>query len=119
MAVEDHQKYDFESYDPRGANNFRGDPNETLPGSLGANPFARGMLVESIWVYITREERANTLRASLSHELDAGKWGRYRGAVLADYRRNRYKNRTYFETSEDASIPTQTTAPTKSRGGRM
>ena len=56
------------------------DPNATLPGGQ-PNPYAGQHYVESeswAWDYGRRDDNS---RVSIAHELDAGRWGRYRFAA--------------------------------------
>jgi outer membrane receptor protein involved in Fe transport len=78
------QRSHFTSMDPVFSHQLFGDPNTNLPGNLGANPFAGRLYMESYWRKWNRDNRADTVRFSLSHEVDAGKWGRYRGGVFGE-----------------------------------
>lgn len=69
-----HQEYSYESFDPVQSHRLFGDANPTLPGALGANPYSRGIFMETAWGRYLRDESSDTGRATLSTEFDAGKW---------------------------------------------
>lgn len=72
------------------------DPNATLPTGQ-PNPFAGRHYLESeswAWDY---GQRADTTRLSLAHELDAGRWGKYRFAAMGEYDWRSLQSRQLFE----------------------
>ena len=70
--------------DPRGEkSNLIGDPNQQLAGAT--NPFAGQVYLETQWWRATHWTRSDAGRVTLSHELNAGKWGNYRFAALGQY----------------------------------
>lgn len=54
-------------------------PGTLLPDIGRANPFAGGLFVESQWKQQILEQRAETLRASMSYEIDLNKHSRWLG----------------------------------------
>lgn len=92
-----HQEYDFESFDPQNSHRLFADANTTLPGTLGANPNVGGLFMETQWRRFDRAESSDTLRGTVSTELDAGRWGRYRVAVLGEYEEREFTNASFFE----------------------
>jgi len=79
------QRSSFTSMDAVISHELYGDANTTLPGTLGANPYAGRLYMESYWRRWQRDLRADTARLSLSQEVDLGKWGRYRGGVFGEF----------------------------------
>lgn len=82
-----HQAHEFDRYDPRAGppqaltgdpNNFRRDGSE--------NPYAGRLYLSGSWFRATNDDHSDSARLMLSHELDAGKWGNYRFAGMAEYR---------------------------------
>ncbi|MBI4625964.1 MAG: secretin and TonB N-terminal domain-containing protein [Verrucomicrobia bacterium] len=80
-----HQDSFFESHD-QNSNRIWGDPNQVMNDGT-RNPFAGRLFIESAagWGRFQRWERADTGRATLSTDVDAGKWGNYRVAVLGEF----------------------------------
>ena len=76
------------------------DPNATLP--TGApNPHAGQYYIESeSWAW-DNGRRADTTRLSLAHELNAGKWGKYRFAAMGEYQWRSPRAALKFEVWED------------------
>lgn len=74
----------FISYDPAFSHQLYADPNLTLPGNLGVNPYAGRLYMETYWRRWESDTRVDSQRLSISHEVNAGKWGRYRLGVFAE-----------------------------------
>ena len=77
-----------------------GDPNQFLPVGT-TNPYAGKMYIENssaAWERNITYTSLNALRATISTEADAGKWGNYRVAALAEYDRNGSRTFTQQET---------------------
>ncbi len=104
-----HQKYTFDGFDAAEnlAHSLVADPNTYLPNGLttvptygpagGVNPYAGWSYVETNWFRRNRAEEWNTVRLTLSHELDLGKWGNYRAAGMAEFQRHHYERRESWE----------------------
>ncbi|MBI5771371.1 MAG: TonB-dependent receptor plug domain-containing protein [Verrucomicrobia bacterium] len=75
----------FTSMDPVFSHQLYADPNTTLPGTLGVNPYAGRLYMETYWRKWDSASRTDSARLSISHEVDAGKWGRYRGGVFGEF----------------------------------
>jgi hypothetical protein len=61
------------------------DPNLFLPDG-SPNPYAGGLMFEGDrWNRIKNWDRSHSTRAQVSHELDTGKWGNYRFALMGEY----------------------------------
>lgn len=95
-------RHDFDARQPRGEKSrLLGDPNQIIGGV--ANPHAGDVYLETLWYRIMPKTMSNAGRVALSHELNAGKWGRYRLAGLAEYDRFGIDIDTYDETWVDAA----------------
>jgi iron complex outermembrane recepter protein len=96
-----HQDYDFVGHDvQQDSNTLWGDPNQLVPvnaTTTTANPFAGRYYVEGTWTRRHRDERFNTLRATLSNEFSLEKFGRYRWAAMAEQERSGFIRDTKFE----------------------
>jgi iron complex outermembrane recepter protein len=96
-----HQDYDFIGHDvQQDSNTLWGDPNQVIPTSAtatAANPFAGRYYVEGTWTRRHRDERFNTLRATLSNEFSLEKFGRYRWAAMAEEEHSGFIRHTGFE----------------------
>ncbi|MDP3070001.1 MAG: TonB-dependent receptor [Opitutaceae bacterium] len=85
-----HQDQAGERYNP-GQTNLKlfGDPNQFLRTGQ-ANPYAGKTFVETssnVWERNQGFDSSNLIRATVSTEFDAGKWGNYRVAALGEYDR--------------------------------
>jgi iron complex outermembrane recepter protein len=58
--------------------------------TMQPNPFAGRYYVEANWFRRHRDERFDTLRATLSNEFDLQKWGRYRWAAMGEYEKSKF-----------------------------
>ncbi len=94
------QRAHFTSMDPVISHALYADPNTHLPGILGVNPYAGRLYMESNWRLWDRFSRADMVRMSISHEVDAGKWGRYRGGVFGDIEKQKDNSYPKFEVFE-------------------
>jgi hypothetical protein len=96
-----HQDYDFVGYDvQQDSNTLWGDPNQLIPTgatTTAANPFAGRYYVEGTWTRRHRNERFNTLRATLSNEFSVGKFGHYRWAAMAEEEHSGFVRHTHTE----------------------
>ena len=99
-----HQDHRFDRYDARGddVNGLKGDPQQLLPTGA-ANPNAGRLMLESAWTKLYRRDVVDTGRATLSHEVDAKKWGNYRFAALAEYEKSFIGSVAYNEIWADAT----------------
>lgn len=85
------------NYNATQSERFRGDPNTTLPGTLGPNPYAGAFFTETNWQIYDNRSRADRGRVSISAEHDFGKWGMYRAAVLGEMEQRWSINSTFLE----------------------
>ena len=95
-----HQQY--QTFNQQVTSGFRlyMDPNATLPGGQ-PNPHAGQYYVESeswAWDYGRRDDNS---RVSFAHELDVGRWGRYRFAALGEYQWRSPRTTQLFEVWAD------------------
>ncbi|MGH8020556.1 MAG: TonB-dependent siderophore receptor [Opitutaceae bacterium] len=101
-------EHSFDNRDPRGdsANALKGDPNN-FQNDGSPNPFAGDVYLETNWFKTIRWDKVHTGRVTLSHELDAGKWGRYRLAALGEYQDSFVRSTTYRElwVDPDTGLP--------------
>ncbi|MBM3851914.1 MAG: hypothetical protein FJ399_02020 [Verrucomicrobia bacterium] len=81
----DRQRSFFSTFNPVTSHQLFADPNRTLPGILGANPYAGRLYMDTYWRFTPTHNMAERMRLSVSHEVDAGKWGRYRGGVFGEF----------------------------------
>ncbi|MGH7946923.1 MAG: hypothetical protein ACREF9_18240, partial [Opitutaceae bacterium] len=95
-----HQDSFFESHD-QNSNRIWGDPNQVLNDGT-RNPFAGRLFIEAAagWGRFQRWERSDTGRATLSTEVEAGKWGNYRVALLGEFDRSGLVRFSHFEVWE-------------------
>lgn len=93
-----HVEQSFDNRDPRqdSPNGLKGDPNQQLLNGA-PNPFAGQIYLETNWFRTVRWDQADMGRATLSHQLDAGKWGNYRLAALGEYEKAVVNTNTYRE----------------------
>lgn len=79
-----HQEYDWVGYDSNNgeAHNLAADPNAIRNGA--ANPYAGGYYIDTNWYRRNRREEFDTLRATAATELDFGKAGRHRIAIMGE-----------------------------------
>ena len=94
------QRTRFTSFDPVFSHQLYGDPNINLPGTLGANPYAGRMFMETYWRKWDTDNRLDTVRLSVSQEVDFGKWGRYRGGVFGEIENQDPHSRPSYEAFE-------------------
>ncbi|MBL9202968.1 MAG: TonB-dependent receptor plug domain-containing protein, partial [Opitutaceae bacterium] len=90
----------FVSIDPVFSHQLYADPNRTLPGNLGANPYAGRLYMETYWRRWESDKRVDSLRLSISHEVNAGKWGRYRAGVFGELEKEIGRSWPSFEALE-------------------
>jgi len=91
------QSRHFDSLDPVISHILYADPNTHLPGSLGVNPYAGRLYMETYWRKWDAGLKTDTARLSLAHEVDAGKWGRYRGGVFGEFEKEDGRSHPKFE----------------------
>jgi outer membrane receptor protein involved in Fe transport len=95
-----HQQYHTFNQQVNSGTRVFVDPNTTLPTGA-ANPFAGQYYIESeswAWDY---GRRSDNTRLSIAHELDAGKWGKYRFAAMGEYQWRSPRMALMFETWAD------------------
>lgn len=90
----------FISHDPVFSHQLYADPNLTLPGNLGVNPYAGRLYMETYWRRWERDARVDSQRLSISHEVNAGKWGRYRGGIFGELQKEIERSWPAFEALE-------------------
>lgn len=61
---------------------LRADPDATYADNVTPNPYAGQLYIENTWRKWTHVNDLDTIRATLSHEQDFGKWGNYRLALM-------------------------------------
>lgn len=67
-------------------NELKADPNQFLPDG-SPNPYVGDLMIEGDrWNRKVNERRLDNTRLSLYHDLDLGKWGKYRLAAMGEYR---------------------------------
>lgn len=89
-----HQDSDFESWQSRENTGLKGDPNQFLRDGVTPNPNAGGLYFQTYWATFLRNESLDNLRATLSQELNLGKWlGEYRLAALGEREWSRFARR--------------------------
>ena len=91
------QSRHFDSLDPVVSHILYADPNTNLPGTLGVNPYAGKLYMETYWRKWDAGLKTDTARLSFSHEVDAGKWGRYRGGVFGGIEKEDGQSHPKFE----------------------
>jgi len=91
------QSRHFDSVDPVLSHILYADPNTHLPGVLGVNPYAGRLYMETYWRKWDAGLKADTARLSFSHEINAGKWGRYRGGVFGEFEKEDGRSNPKFE----------------------
>ncbi len=91
------QHYKNDSKDPTvSSSDLKGDPNNFLPNGA-PNPYAGQVYLEAAWFRNITEEESESVRAAVTTELDAGKWGLYRLVGLAEYQDSRVQTRQMGE----------------------
>lgn len=107
-----HQESDYKTYVPTigGSDGviLRGDPHQTLANGQ-PNPYVGEYFFEAAWGRFMKSSRSDDVRASLSTEFDAGKWGRYQVAGMAEYESR--VDRAHQEREMWAGAPFNTTTP--------
>lgn len=83
------------------SSNLVGDPNNFLPTGA-ANPYAGKLYLEAGWFRTINEQRSDATRATFTTGFDAGKWGDYRFAAMAEYQDNHVKSNQLGEFWEGA-----------------
>lgn len=83
------------------SSNLVGDPNNFLPTGA-ANPYAGKLYLEAGWFRTISEQRSDATRATFTTGFDAGKWGDYRFAGMAEYQDNHTKQDQLGEFWEGA-----------------
>ncbi len=83
------------------SSNLVGDPNNFLPTGA-ANPYAGKLYLEAGWFRTINEQRSDSTRATFTTGFDAGKWGDYRFAAMAEYQDNHVKANQLGEFWEGA-----------------
>lgn len=82
-----HQESDYKSFVPTigGSDGviLRGDPHQLLTNGQ-PNPYVGEYFFEAAWGRFVKDGSSDDLRASISTEVDAGKWGRYQFALMAE-----------------------------------
>jgi outer membrane receptor protein involved in Fe transport len=82
-----HQESDYKALVPTigGSDGviLRGDPHALLVNGQ-PNPYVGGYFFEAAWGRFVKDSSSDDLRGSLSTEFDAGKWGRYQIAFMAE-----------------------------------
>jgi iron complex outermembrane receptor protein len=85
-----HQEYDWIGYDSNNgeAHNLTADPGANL--LTAANPYAGRYYVDTNWYRRNRRESFDTLRATVATELNFGKAGRHRLAVMGERQKSNF-----------------------------
>lgn len=95
-----HQEYDWRSWDPQYSNRLYIDPNQTLPGTLGANPNAGRLFLETYWRIFDRAEAFDTMRGTFTTEIDFGRFGVHRLGLMGEYIGHDYAGTSRWEVYE-------------------
>lgn len=85
-----HQDQSVERYNPGTAGNSKlwGDPNQFLKDGVTPNPYVGQLYMEgssNTWERYEEYDSSNIIRATLSTEIEAEKWGNYRIAILGEH----------------------------------
>src|SRR5688572_28961934 len=97
-----HQQYKTNNYMPAGdSSRLYIDPN-SVQANGQPNPYAGRYFVEGeTWIWDWGQRTDNT-RLTLAHELNLGKWGRYRFAGMGEYEWRSYRMNQLFEVWDGA-----------------
>jgi iron complex outermembrane receptor protein len=80
-----HQESEVKSYMASSSTRvLAAEPNQFFPNGA-RNPWAGGLFLDGPWTRYLQNPRTDNTRLSVSTELDAGKWGKYRLAGLGEY----------------------------------